>query len=744
VIIFIIEKINKSSTRKLKRTTIRALINSLQSGTKLSLRIIQFLCLFILAFITFRLINTENQVLDIYMARDIRNAYEILKGHWIWYGPDLSGGGKSPGAFYYWLLAAPIYITNSWHWLATYSNLLASAAAVLLWHFLKKNRSELSAYLGYFFFINSYVVLDNITANWNPSYIYIFQLVPIFLLAQKNIVKPIQIAIAFFILGLSIQIHMIQGVFVLAGLIWILSRPGPDGHRLKNFSIAVFSLLIPLVPYLIWFFQEGTKTGVSGSFWFGAKTFLTPASSFYKSHYADTIAVYSKNFFLFFKTLILNDLFFLPSVLMIFYFKKSLRRENLFLYISLLVSSTLLLWIGSEGSFLRYTVPFFVIFCLWSAMNVADIVISKRAKYFWLTSIGATLIIQWITRVGLGWKSLLLPKSFVLVYLVTAGIIYFLSEKKERIILILIGLTLFRLEMDLARDYSVDDDRSLLISFSKTVAQTTGWSYKQFRGQTLIVGVDRESDLSLLYEDALKSPDSHKAQAIESYHGLIAVRLAEANFIQDGKIDWQSLKNLLPEEVVTAGLSNSIVCKKILRTESFQFCFYDFKNKVVKYKWNNIGYAYQYIQPILFQIKGHSGLVLKNQNAAVFYINACPSLGPQCTVYFDLNIFDNQVSFEILGDPVGVPDPAPNPAWVASLQNLSLEFTCDKKTVVQNIVSLVGFESRRATFLAPFLTSIKLPCKNPRQISLRGSGQSIFHSFTFDKLEPFKIDWNRN
>lgn len=680
------------------------------------------------------------------MARDIHNAFEILKGHLIWYGPDLSGGGKSPGAFYYWMLAAPIYFTKSWHWLATFSNLLASSAAVLLWCFLKKNRTELTAYLGYFFFINSFVVLDNLSANWNPSYLYIFQLLPIILLAQNKIVKPIGLAIAFFILGLSIQIHLTQAVFALAGFIWILSHSGLDKQRLKYFMIALFSFIMPLIPYIIWQFLEGSKTGVNGSFWLGAKTFLSPASYFYKNNFIDTFGVYSSNFYHFFKTLILNDLFFIPSVLTILYFRKSLLRENLFLYLSLLVSSTLLLWIGSEGSFLRYTVPFFVIFTFWSAMSVADIENSnsKKAKYLWIIAICISIIIQWISRKGIEVKSFNLPTTFIISYLFIAATIYFISFKRQIFFLFLVCLTLLRLELDLSREYSVDDDRKPLISFSETVAQTTGWSYEQLRSQTLIVGVDRESDISLVYEDALKSSKKvNRTSALNSYDGLIAARLSEADFILNEKIDWQSLNKLLPQEIINAGLNNTIICQKKIRTKHFQFCFYNFKDRSVKYKWNNIGYAYQYNQPALLQINKALGVFAQNNSSALYYINSCKSLGPQCTIYFSLKIIGDKISLEILGDPVGVPDPAPNPAWVASLQNTTLEFSCDSKLHVQNIASLVGFESRRSTFLAPFATAIKMPCKNPSRISIMGSGQSIFHSFTFDKIETFKIDWNR-
>src|SRR5437763_652159 len=70
---------------------------------------------------------------SIYQARDIQRALDLLNGHWIWYGPDLSGGGTLPGPFYYWLLALPLLIFGNWESLIWLNLTLASAAAVGFW-----------------------------------------------------------------------------------------------------------------------------------------------------------------------------------------------------------------------------------------------------------------------------------------------------------------------------------------------------------------------------------------------------------------------------------------------------------------------------------------------------------------------------------------------------------------------------------------------------------------------------------
>src|SRR4051812_2260841 len=74
-------------------------------------------------------------VITIYQARDIHRAWGLLSGHWIWHGPDLSGGGTAPGPFYYWLLALPLSVFGHSGSLVWFQNALASASAVLFWSF---------------------------------------------------------------------------------------------------------------------------------------------------------------------------------------------------------------------------------------------------------------------------------------------------------------------------------------------------------------------------------------------------------------------------------------------------------------------------------------------------------------------------------------------------------------------------------------------------------------------------------
>ena len=96
---------------------------------------------------------------SIYQARDIYRSYDILNGHFTWFGSELSGGGNTPGPAYYWLMAAPLWVTGSWHSLYLYSYLLAALALVLLWYFLKNNFSERAGFFFVFLFLNSSLLL---------------------------------------------------------------------------------------------------------------------------------------------------------------------------------------------------------------------------------------------------------------------------------------------------------------------------------------------------------------------------------------------------------------------------------------------------------------------------------------------------------------------------------------------------------------------------------------------------------
>src|SRR5665213_1716966 len=41
-----------------------------------------------------------------FLTRDLYRAKELGDGHWIFFGPEMTGGGHLPGPFYYFLLAA--------------------------------------------------------------------------------------------------------------------------------------------------------------------------------------------------------------------------------------------------------------------------------------------------------------------------------------------------------------------------------------------------------------------------------------------------------------------------------------------------------------------------------------------------------------------------------------------------------------------------------------------------------------
>src|SRR3989338_2585401 len=56
----------------------------------------------------------KSTVFTIFQGRDLRRAIDLLEGEWIWHGPELVGGGSSPGPFYFWWLALPLSIFKTW------------------------------------------------------------------------------------------------------------------------------------------------------------------------------------------------------------------------------------------------------------------------------------------------------------------------------------------------------------------------------------------------------------------------------------------------------------------------------------------------------------------------------------------------------------------------------------------------------------------------------------------------------
>src|SRR5262245_26751402 len=101
----------------------------------------------------------ERAIMLVFQVRDLARAQDILNGRPIFFGPELTGGGHLPGAFYYYLLALPLSFSLGWKgsWLLLV--LCHSISVGALWFFFRTRFGLLTAVFAISAYGTAYPVL---------------------------------------------------------------------------------------------------------------------------------------------------------------------------------------------------------------------------------------------------------------------------------------------------------------------------------------------------------------------------------------------------------------------------------------------------------------------------------------------------------------------------------------------------------------------------------------------------------
>ena len=490
-----------------------------------------------------------------YQARDIQRALDLLNGSFIWFGPDLTGGGHTPGPFYYYLLAIPLGIFGSWQSIVWFQCLLTAMSTSILWAFMKRHHGLIAANLLVYFFLSSSILETCYLQFWNPSFLFLFQVLLIVILHDYRQMNYVSVALAGLVLGLSVQIHYIQIIFFF-GILLTIATDKKIANRKKILQILTisFSSLLPQVPYLLTL-SNGEARGISFDGAFGSVIRLVSFTS------TDSLL---KGIKWFLSDALINEFNFFISLgiwialAFTILFKRERNVElNRFLVISLGVASFFVLPNFFEPFFLRYSMPFFILFYVLSAPAVAE--------FFKRWSPAA-------------------PRR-VLCAFVIVGVLQFLWKY-----------------FDTQVDYTIEsgykfsrnlDGRDDLMS---ALLAETGWTWDYLRERAFIAGKGPEYDYSTMYKLAWRKSRPQVSPA--QYDGLIAIFDVLAKFLKkNGEPNWNAIRKLIPAEIYEAARSGELICNKTIHVGGFQVCFYDVLDSTSKVAWNNLGHPYQ-TQPL--------------------------------------------------------------------------------------------------------------------------------------------------
>lgn len=212
-----------------------------------------------LSFIFFILFIRDLDIIlpNVFNLRDYLRVKEILSGHLVWFGPELSRHGNIPGPFYYYFILIP-YLIGGYKACAYFMVITISSSFGLIWINFKHPKFR-SALLIVFLIFSINPILKNLRDMvWNPSYILIFWSFLMILLYSIYTTKKEDNKWYIFCLinALATQIHM-------SSLFWLI--PGSIIYLLviKNKKIwfkGILLFCLPFIPYFIWLFFSASKT----------------------------------------------------------------------------------------------------------------------------------------------------------------------------------------------------------------------------------------------------------------------------------------------------------------------------------------------------------------------------------------------------------------------------------------------------------------------------------------------------
>jgi hypothetical protein len=684
----------------------------------------------------------------VYQGRDLLRARHLLEGEWIWHGPEMSGGGRLPGPFFYWLLAIPLAIFGTWQAVMGFMFFLTASAATLFWHFGKKFNSYYSALVLYFIFILASVVNTALLSFWQTSFLFIFPIGIFFLLYKDSAQSKMRLFLAGLLIGLSGQIHFLEFLFGFSAVlvVWFTSLDG-----LKNKMHKILALLggifVTVLPYICWRLAFAKVEG--------ANYFLGPSTAFLRfSTFSikEFLVKASSGSFYF---MVSNEILFLPLVAgwiayFVFTFSKKNRPLHFsrFLLVSLLLVTPLCFWHADRPYTYRYFIIWFMIFYIFSS-QVTEWVLERFTKVSLTVLILIALLqgfkLQSILQLKpVAWETgVLIILSVILCYLTFARLKS--PQKVSMAVLCFLALTTHYSFLQkysdekLAKYDRSNSDREIAF---RQIIDRTGWNYDFFRERAYFVGLRNGNDVSEIYE---QNYDQGHPEKNDEFDGVIIVPAKTVPFS-----DWASLKTLLPAEIYNLASTGQINCAMTETVGRNQICYYKFVDRNADVNLNNLGYPFRSKQePPLFEVDSKSGVRVVDKDKAVMYENICSNLEAACTIFFQVSIVPKKfVKLRVTGLPLSSPNMDVNPVWPAAIQEMKVQVSCGDK-ITETSETDLGYTVPGPKFggpilLAPFEKQIQLGCINPGKIVVRGVHwtNSVDTNFTFKK-EPFELEWKR-
>jgi hypothetical protein len=702
------------------------------------------------------LLNLSDQVrFFVFQARDLFRAAQLITGHSIFFGPEMTGGGNLPGPFYYWLLAPSQFISpgweSAWIWLVA----LSIGGAIAVWFFLRARVNLTAALVWITIFSLSIPLVRIIHIFLNVSYALVFT--SLILLAicgtfgsNSSAKRHLYFLIACLFSGLAVQLHMSTIAYFLALMFMLIFSPYINLTRpsLKVIGQGLLAFLIPLLPYLYWWTLRSFGKEIGQPMSYSGQSQQAVQSLLYLMK---NVSGYS----IFHNLLTIGEIVYrsLPlATILLVVTATSLSQKTVARSGSLFVKPIAICagfgfvpycYVFFSAVGVRYTLPFLIAILLLTAIQYERVLMSPRRirLYNWLNIILFIFFLGYIilfhpelinpTHI---WACLLLPGAMVTILFLSPSI-----PKNSRSFIFSLGLTallgitnnvLLAASRDLTRGPRMMPSHSEWKSIWKEVYSATGWPYELAIHRTYFINHQLEQDPGPSYDAITKENPTPVRNENQPDGFFIAFHLRRFNNSPTFIKNWL-LKNNIQSDLKDALLRGDLIVEKSLLEARLVSPYRVINKFTLAQHFHNVGEGYfrDSDEYLLDSLPGRDKIAMLADGRVAFKWNECPDLHNYCTtgalvrVQPTINPFLYQIQVRVVGAPLSQVSPWISPDWTQQWRTPFFDVQCGMKKQRHKIANSVGYGREYAgdatqfllwgnnSFVAPFERTFEVECK---------------------------------
>ncbi len=696
-------------------------------------------------------------ITTVFLERDLDRASELLNGHFIFFGPEVTGGGNLPGPFFYFLLTPPLFLglgfLGGYYWMC----FLVSLGGVLGWYFFRAKFDSLTGFLWLIMYTMLFTVQSLMSKYLNPSFSPLFIILVLICMINAFVGKNDSkrgrsFVLACFFVGLAIQTHYstLAFIFSLILLQVFSKRLKIPAVSKRYFFLGLAAFGLTIFPYFVWVSLKyfGIEVGQPNPY-DGVATNSIPSLV---DHFRVTWDVPFRNFLLlgFKKILTAVPISILAVFVLVNLLKKQksvpsfndfesenssvLRILNLSLFLTFIPFS--FYFFVPQGH--RYGAPFAITMLFFVCFQWRTITeVLSKLKLYNVLCVAALLISlivcnAWINEFRISANG----QYTICLGLIFLVVLFQLKEKFENRKTILISFVLTCFLTMIGNFIQVMTYRYLhqeantpryeiWNNILPQIYQETGWSYTEAMNRIYFINIYREQSFRSVYEQITSKKIEFSPNAPDGFFiGISKPKNRKT-------LDW-ILEQPIAQDIKEGLLSGNILIGEHKQGLNAFFAPFTIVNKnLFTSNFHNVSWGYNHLneEKLLRDFDQKIGVKKITDNQYLFKWNECQQTNYYCDTAVILKINRQPpglLSFEVevVGLALSQNTKWINPLWTQAWIAPYVEVKCGKEFKKLKIAHSIGYNRRNLLYdvhfkyptsnnslLAPFKRNFEVPCE---------------------------------